>query len=238
MTINGNLIKNIAIGVLVAFCAFSIIKFNSYNTILNDTVSINDYLQTENVKIKSSIDSLQLEYNKIGVQYGKMDSILDNRNRQLNKLKLENNVLQSTLADLENNMANISSDSSYTYLMHRYIPTQDLLPYGFAPNQVKTLHFNTLSLDQVELINTNITKRNTILTSNVNLLSSKYNLCVDQTAILIEQRSLLEREVSNINKINEGYIKTIKKQKFKTAAFGVGAAGILTYIVVQSITNK
>lgn len=238
MKINKDLIKNITIGVLVAVAAVSTVLVINYNRVINNNGSIMEYMENERLELQNQYDSLQVAYNNKDKEYIKLDSIIDNRNKQLAALKLENNHLQLKLADLENEMANVSSDSSYNYLMHRYIPTQDSLKYGFAPNQVKSIHFDVLAFDYTKLLNSNLDSTINVLTvlSNTNL--AKFETCSDQNSILIQQKGVMSKQIESLEAINENYTKQIRRQRTKSTAFGLGALGLVSYIVFRTVTNK
>ena len=231
-------LKNAAMILLLSFAVFSVVRFTGYNKILNNNNGIMDYLDNQNILLSVKLDSLQKLYLEKELSYIKLDSIIDNRNKQLNKLKLENRDLQLKLANLENEMANISSDSSYNYLMHRYIPTQDSLQYGFAPNQVKSIHFDVLSFDYTKLINQNLEYRNSILTDLYYTATYKFDVCKDQKYMLLDQADLLSTKIKSLETMNNTYKKSIKNQKLKAGVFGVGALGILTYMIVNSAINN
>jgi hypothetical protein len=238
MKIAINTLKNAAMILLLSFAVFSVVRFTGYNKILNNNNSIMDYLDNQNTLLSVKIDSLQKLYLEKELSYIKLDSILDNRNKQLNKLKLENRDLQLKLANLENEMANISSDSSYNYLMHRYIPTQDSLRYAFAPNQVKSIHFDVLAFDYTKLINTNLEYQTRKLTDLYYTATNKFDICKDQKYILLDQVDLLSTKIKSLETMNNTYKKSIKNQKLKAGVFGVGALGILTYMIVNSAINN
>ena len=231
-------LKNAAMILLLSFAVFSVVRFTGYNKILNNNNGIMDYLDNQNTLLSVKIDSLQKLYLEKELSYIKLDSIIDNRNKQLNKLKLENRDLQLKLANLENEMANISSDSSYNYLMHRYIPKTDSVSYKFAPNQVKFIHKDVLFLDQNIKLNKNLNETvETLfdLYTNSNLM---FNTCENQKSILLDQKDLMQNSINNLTEINKSYTKEIKKQRIKSTAFGIGAAGLVTYIIIKSVSNK
>lgn len=238
MNISGNLLKNIAIGILGAACLYSVLTITNYNHLLQVNEAVSQYLEHENSVIKKKYDSLQVEYNKQQLNYIKLDSIFENKNKQYNLLKLENSYLQSKLADIENDMINITSDSSYNYLMHRYIPKTDSVSYKFAPNQVKFIHKDVLFLDQNIKLNKKLNETvETLfdLYTNSNLM---FNTCENQKSILLNQKDLMQNSINNLTEINKSYTKEIKKQRVKSTAFGIGAAGLVTYIIIKSVSNK
>ena len=231
-------LKNAAMILLLSFAVFSVVRFTGYNKILNNNNSIMDYLDNQNTLLSVKIDSLQKLYLEKELSYIKLDSIFENKNKQYNLLKLENSYLQSKLADIENDMINITSDSSYNYLMHRYIPKTDSVSYKFAPNQVKFIHKDVLFLDQNLKLNKNLNETvETLfdLYTNSNLM---FNTCENQKSILLDQKDLMQNSINNLTEINKSYTKEIKKQRVKSTAFGIGAAGLVTYIIIKSVSNK
>lgn len=230
-------IQNVIIGALVCLSIILHLQVISHKNSNNTLSSVKDYLFKQNLDLKHRGDSLYNLYLTKELDYAKLDSILDNKTKQLDKLKLENNQLQLKLANLENEMANITSDSSYNYLMHRYIPTQDSLPYGFAPNQVKSIHYDVLVLDQTKLINNNLTYSLNTLDSLYSITTLKFDNCREQSVFLLEERDLLNNRINNLNLINNTYKKEVKKQKRKTTVIGLGLAGIVTYGIISSLSN-
>jgi len=237
-TSNVSKLKTLVIVILSAALAFSVVRIVGYNRIIQNTNSILDYIELQNDNLNKDIADLQSKYMVKEKEYAKLDSLLDNKNKQLDRLKLENRDLQLKLANLENVMANIPSDSSYNYLMHRYIPTQDSLPYGFAPNQVKAIHYDVIAYDYTKVLNSNVDSLNRVLNSLYKTSTLKFKTCADQNSILLEQQSLQNEKIANLEATNNIYKKQIKKELVKSSAFGIGVAGVLTYIVVKSIINK
>ena len=149
-------IQKIIIGCLLALTLVMHVSLIKHVDALDAASSARDYLLEQNSNLKYKVDSLHYIYLEKEGAYIRLDSILDNKSKQLDKLKLENIQLQLKLADLENEMENITSDSSYNYLMHRYIPKTDSISYKFAPNQVKFIHKDVLFLDQNLKLNKNL----------------------------------------------------------------------------------
>ena len=180
-----NKIKNIILITIGVAALFFIIKSALYL----DKVKVLEYerddLLKKNKELFVRVDSLHAEYNKKELLYIKLDSALDNKTKEYNKLKLVNHKLQLKLTELENEMINITPDSSYNYLMHRYIPKQDSLPFRFAPNQVKSIHYDVLVLDNVKLINNNLVSTLAISDSLYYLTTFKFNTCRERTSILL-----------------------------------------------------
>lgn len=230
-----NKIKNIILGTAVVACLFFVVK----SAVYLDKVKIlrfeRDNLLKENKELFIKVDSLHTEYNKKELLYARLDSILDNKIKDYNKLKLENQKLQLKLTELENEMVNITPDSSYNYLMHRYIPKQDSLPYRFAPNQVKSIHFDVLSLDNVRIQNNNLISSLLISDSLYYLTTFKFNTCRDQGKILLSEKQLLLNSIDNLEAINNIYRKQLNNQKFISIGLGVGIAGYITYRIVKFV---
>jgi len=218
-----NKIKNIVIVILSAIVIYSVIRVTGYNRIIQNNNNIIEYLEIERGELSSEVNSL----------YVKLDSIIDNNNKQFNKLKLENHYLQSKLTNLENEMINIPSDSSYNYLMHRYIPTQDSLPYGFAPNQIKAIHFDVISFDYTKLLNSNLDSTVNVLSILSNTNKIKFEACVDQNSLLLQQNSIMSKEIESLKINNNNFIKQIKKERIRSTVFGIGATALVTYLIIK-----
>ena len=230
-----NKIKNIILITIGVAALFFIIKSALYL----DKVKVLEYerddLLKKNKELFVRVDSLHAEYNKKELLYIKLDSALDNKTKEYNKLKLVNHKLQLKLTELENEMINITPDSSYNYLMHRYIPKQDSLPFRFAPNQVKSIHYDVLVLDNVKLINNNLVSTLAISDSLYYLTTFKFNTCREQTSILLSEKQLLSNSISNLESINKIYRKQLNNQKFISVGLGVGIAGYITYRIVKFV---
>jgi hypothetical protein len=194
----------------VALLALSAIYFHVSMTRNSNKV---DSLLFENSKLANEVAYKQIAYDQLEQKYIKLDSIDVVKTKQLVIYKRENADLQLKLANLDNNMVTITPDSSYTYIMQRYLPMQDSLPYGFAPNQVKSIHRDILAFDITKDLNVNLKTSldlSEVLYSN---MTSKFNICNEQKSIVLEQNDLLDEQLNNyavINKKNEKKVKLLK----------------------------
>ena len=97
---------------------------------------------------------------------------------------------------------------------------------------------DVLFLDQNIKLNKNLNETvETLfdLYTNSNLM---FNTCENQKSILLNQKDLMQNSINNLTEINKSYTKEIKKQRIKSTAFGIGAAGLVTYIIIKSVSNK
>ena len=61
MNISGNLLKNIAIGLLGAACLYSVLTISNYNHLLQVNEVVSKYLENENSFIKKKYDFLKIK---------------------------------------------------------------------------------------------------------------------------------------------------------------------------------
>lgn len=237
MKIKNSTLKNILLGGILVFGLFFFAKSTIYVSNLKDLRIEKNSLVKQNKELSIKVDSLHNVYIKLESSYIKLDSDLDNNLNAYKKLKLENQKLQLKLTDLENEIANISTDSSYNYLMHRYIPTQDSLPYGFAPNQIKSIHYDVLFLDNTKLINNNLNNSLLVADSLYLITTSKFNICREQTSILLTEKQLLSNSIDNLESINKIYKKKLNNQRFISFGLGTGIVGYITYVIIKAVKN-
>lgn len=230
---NLNKIKKISVGILMggfllmsAFTSYYIKAYTKANDLSSYMKDRNEILMEE----RDSIHNLYLESNILQEQ---LSSLLDNSLGREEALKLENNQLQLMLTNIENEMENITSDSSYIYLMQRHMPTQDSLPYRFAPNQVSAMHSDLLTLDQTQLINNNLIKQLSAKDISYFLLNSKFNLCEEQKVLLLMENSKVQNMYDNLDLINKAAKKETKKYKTTTIAASTGLGIVIIYEVVK-----
>lgn len=199
----------------------------------NESNNLNNHLLLEISNNNIKIDSLHTLYLNTIKENIKLDSLLDNSNKLREQLKLENKDLQSKLANLENQIENITSDSSYNYIMYRHKPLMNFYPYSFAPNQVKSLHLDILTLDEVLLINQNLNNQLVVADSSYNIITSKYNICDKQVNLLLNENSLLKSNANKYEEIIDINNKDIIKQKTLKTIFGVSFTGIVIYELIK-----
>jgi len=204
----------------------------SINTKLSNT---NDSLLIKNAYIEYQKDSIDHAYLILSKENKQKDSTLVVVEKQYKKYKQENIQLQSKLTQLENDMVNISPDSSYIYLMHRYIPSQNILQYRFAPNQVKSIHYDLLKGDIIAQSNINLS--NTLILSETmySLRTQMYNNCNSQNSLLQYKVKLTENQNSNLNKLINNKDKQIKLLKFGMYGITGVLTTALTFVTIKAL---
>jgi len=219
-----------AAGVLIALLVAYTFRLNISNSKLANS---NDSLLTYNAYIEYQKDSIDKVCNILHKENKQKDSTIVVIDKQYKKYKLENIHLQSKLTELENNMSNITPDSSYKYLMHRYIPNQNIYPYKFAPNQIKSIHYDLLKGDILSDINTNLSSSLSLSESMYSLKSDMYNNCSKENTLLNYKVNLITKQNDNLTKVINN--KDNQNKWFKIGLYGtLGALGTsLIYILIK-----
>jgi uncharacterized coiled-coil protein SlyX len=196
---------------------------------LKASKSLNSIVEKEKIRLDSLAKAYKVTIAERDALIAKNDKRIANQWAAIAKLQ---DSLRTALAENQE----VKADSSYKYINWRIPPITEL-KYSFDSSQVKRIHYTFLERDGFYGLNLKLNSVVDELKLNSSVKDSQIVELKSLNGVYISKLDICDKEKGAYKTEIEGLNKNVKKQKFFKNTANVAIVGLVTYIVIHSISH-